>query len=240
MDCDVAREALSARLDGEREPVPPARVDEHLASCPHCRAWFADVRDQSLVLRRMTGRPKLAPAVPDTSLPRRAERAMTWRLRYWARAALAFAGLVHIMLAIAQSAGVDFGMVAGRHGTMTGAHLLNESTAWSFAVGAGMLVAAAWPRAAPGLSCVLAVFAVVLVGYVISDDLSGQVTTVRVLSHLPVWAATVLAFLVWFFDSPDRVPGRARADEEGGITLPDRAARGRRRGHLRPTDDSAA
>ena len=33
MDCDVAREALSARIDGEREQIPAARVDEHLADC---------------------------------------------------------------------------------------------------------------------------------------------------------------------------------------------------------------
>ncbi|MCB0946449.1 MAG: zf-HC2 domain-containing protein, partial [Mycobacterium sp.] len=39
MDCDTAREALSARIDGEREPIPGARVDEHLAGCPACRDW---------------------------------------------------------------------------------------------------------------------------------------------------------------------------------------------------------
>ncbi|HOW96081.1 MAG TPA: zf-HC2 domain-containing protein, partial [Mycolicibacterium fallax] len=44
MNCDVAREALSARIDGEREPVPAARVDEHLAGCADCTDWHIRAR----------------------------------------------------------------------------------------------------------------------------------------------------------------------------------------------------
>ncbi|MGW0037638.1 zf-HC2 domain-containing protein [Gordonia sp. NPDC003376] len=40
MRCEVAREALSARVDGERETVPSARVDEHVAECPDCAEWY--------------------------------------------------------------------------------------------------------------------------------------------------------------------------------------------------------
>ncbi len=43
MRCEVAREAMSARLDGERENVPSARVDEHLAGCAACTAYAAAV-----------------------------------------------------------------------------------------------------------------------------------------------------------------------------------------------------
>ena len=38
--CDVAREALSARLDGERPQVLAQQVDAHLESCRGCRAWL--------------------------------------------------------------------------------------------------------------------------------------------------------------------------------------------------------
>lgn len=38
MDCDTCREALSARIDGEAEPVAP---DEHLHSCASCQEWHA-------------------------------------------------------------------------------------------------------------------------------------------------------------------------------------------------------
>lgn len=44
MRCEVARESLSARIDGERESVPAARVDEHLAQCPGCERWYASAR----------------------------------------------------------------------------------------------------------------------------------------------------------------------------------------------------
>ncbi|NDK90681.1 hypothetical protein GYA93_13980 [Gordonia desulfuricans] len=48
MRCEVAREALSARVDGERETVPSARVDEHVAGCPDCAEWYR--RLQSLAI----------------------------------------------------------------------------------------------------------------------------------------------------------------------------------------------
>ncbi len=50
VDCDVAREALSARIDGEREPVPAPRVDEHLATCEPCREWYAAAVNQTRVV----------------------------------------------------------------------------------------------------------------------------------------------------------------------------------------------
>lgn len=43
MRCEVAREALSARFDGEREPIPSARVDEHLDVCAECRQWWGEL-----------------------------------------------------------------------------------------------------------------------------------------------------------------------------------------------------
>lgn len=47
MRCEVAREALSARLDGEREAVPASRVDDHLAACAECTAWYVAARQLS-------------------------------------------------------------------------------------------------------------------------------------------------------------------------------------------------
>jgi predicted anti-sigma-YlaC factor YlaD len=38
VDCDTAREALSARIDGEAEPVSP---DDHFDTCTECREWYA-------------------------------------------------------------------------------------------------------------------------------------------------------------------------------------------------------
>ena len=235
MDCDVAREALSARIDGEREPVPAARVDEHLTTCDQCRTWHARAVEQTQQLRRLAGRSQVA-AVAAPSAPTRAARpAGTW-LRW----ALAAVGVVQAALALAQAAGADVGTTGAHHATMSG-HLLNESTAWSAALGVVMIGAAARPAAAAGLAGVLWVFTVILTGYVISDAMAGAVSVDRIASHLPVVAGAVLALLLW---RTTRAPGPQPRPEALPVTsdvvLPDNAARGRRRGHLYPTDGSAA
>ncbi|OBF86859.1 hypothetical protein A5791_20025 [Mycobacterium sp. 852002-51163_SCH5372311] len=243
MDCDIAREALSARLDGEREPVPSARVDEHLASCRQCRGWYADAQGWTLQLRSMAAHEGGLAEATSLGPAARHERLSDWTKwiqSYWLRMALAVVGVVQIALAVAQIGGADFGMVATHgtaHGAMSGAHLLNESTAWSLALGAAMVVAAFWRTTLPGVTCILTAFTVVLACYVISDGLSDQVTGGRSLSHLPVVAGTVLALLLWRRGGPDTTSSNARIDD---IVLPDNASRGRRRGHLRSADDSAA
>ena len=39
MECDRAREAISARIDGEDSGVPDGALDAHLAGCEACRGW---------------------------------------------------------------------------------------------------------------------------------------------------------------------------------------------------------
>lgn len=231
MDCEVAREALSARLDGEREPVPSARVDEHLGECAACRTWFEQAGEQADLLRRLVqSRPVITPLGPfgvDSGKRRRA--GMPWR-----RWALLGVGMAQLMLAGAQGLGLSVGL-AHDHGT--GSHLLNESTSWSVALAAAMIGAALWPRAAAGLAGVLTAFAAVLTVYVVADALSGSVTAVRVLTHLPIVAGAALAVLVWRRDDPPPAPSEAVAAPD--IVLPQNASRGRRRGHLWPTDGAA-
>jgi predicted anti-sigma-YlaC factor YlaD len=242
VDCTVAREALSARIDGEREPVPAARVDEHLAVCDPCGAWYAQAVEQTQQLRRLAGRSQVvAVAAPSdqpaaSRAPRRLPTANTW-LRW----TLAITGVLQLGLAVAQATGADIGTAAAAHHAMMGGHLLNESTAWSAALGVIMVVAAARPGAAAGLAGVLSVFTAILTGYVVSDAVSGAVSLDRILSHLPVLAGTVLALLVW---RNARVSGPAPRSDAVPVTadvvLPDNASRGHRRGHLYPTDGSAA
>lgn len=233
MDCQTAREALSARIDGEREPIPAARVDEHLAGCPTCRDWQAAAVEQTQLLRRLAGRSQVAAVRPPTPSPppRRVAALLPWR-----RVALGAVGVVQLLLAVAQ--GLGFHLGAG-HAAV--GHVLNESTAWSAALGVVMVAAAVRPAVAGGLTWILAVFAAVLAGYVAVDAAAGRVTLDRALTHLPVLAGLALAWLVWRDErargaSPD--PAAAVPDTE--IVLPPEAARGRRRSHLRPTDDSAA
>jgi predicted anti-sigma-YlaC factor YlaD len=228
MDCDTAREALSARIDGEREPIPAARVDEHLAACEPCRQWQAAAVEQTQLLRRLAGRSQVAAVRP---LPP-SQRVDTSPVR-WRRWALGAVGVVQLLLAIAQGAGVHLGL---EHSAM-GGHVLNESTAWSAALGVVMVVAALRPALAAGLTWVLGAFVAALAVYVVIDAIAGQVTLDRALTHLPVLAGVALAWLVWRHDRPDRdSPDRTAVADSDEIVLPPNASRGRRRSHLRPTD----
>ncbi|KAB7760121.1 MULTISPECIES: zf-HC2 domain-containing protein [Mycobacteriaceae] len=237
MECEIAREALSARMDGEHEPVPARRVDEHLASCPECRQWHDELDSQMQLLRGLIAADRTRiTTVADTVSPPALPETRTGL--DWLRIGLAVVGTIQIVLAVLQAAGVSIGVHVGH--TM-GGHVVNESTAWSVALGVGMLVAAARPAAAMGLAIVGGVFTLVLTGYVVVDGLTGAVGAVRMLSHLPALAGVVLTVLVWrrHAGEPPR-PDRDAAPTLDDITLPDNASRGRRRGHLWPTDGNAA
>ena len=249
MQCDVAREALSARIDGEREPVPSARVDEHLETCRECCAWYIVADEQAKTMALRAAEPRrdfskhvLASAgIEAVGLPRRSAR---WTGRYGARCALVGVGVLQVAVALAQVDGADFGMLSAAHqsGAMDGEHLMNETTAWSLALGLGMVVTGVWPIAAAGVACVVGIFTASLAWFVVTDSMSGQVTATRVLSHLPVLLGAVLVALVYRqFRANRRTPPAASADTGyDDIVLPGNASRGRRRGHLQPSTDSAA
>lgn len=224
-------------MDGEREPVPARRVDEHLSGCPDCRQWQAEMDGQMELLRglisadrtRMTAVPDAEPTVP-VAAP---------RSRNWPRIALGVVGAVQIALALAQGLGADVGTHLGQMAGAHMAHLVHESTAWSAGLGVALLAAALRPVLAPGVAVLGVVLTVLLTGYVIADGVIGAVGVERMASHLPALLGTLLALLVWWTSAssgPGGTQGRVEVDE---ITLPDNASRGRRRGHLWPTDGAA-
>jgi predicted anti-sigma-YlaC factor YlaD len=156
----------------------------------------------------------------------------------WQRWALLGVGVVQMVVGVAQALGVNLGLTH-QHGMGSAGHLLNESTAWSITLGVVMIAAAVWPATAAGLAGVLSVFVGVLTAYVLADALAGAVTVTRVLTHTPVVLGAVLAILLWRNTTgPRKEPGAT--EQEPDIVLPPDASRGRRRGHLWPTDGSAA
>lgn len=241
MDCNIAREALSARVDGEREPVPAPRVDEHLESCVDCREWYDGVVDQTLLFRRLAGRSHVA-SVPTLEATSSVAKPARFGGLTWPQVALAVVGVAQVAVALAQALGAGMGMPPSNHHAIAAEHLTNESTAWSLALGVAMIVAALRPVVAAGLASVLTVFTVVLAIYVVSDATTGAVTLFRVISHIPVLAGTVLALLMWRqtkLAGPE--PGLGTQNHPGDeedIVLPAHASRGRRK-HLYPTDGAA-
>ncbi|WP_254896930.1 zf-HC2 domain-containing protein [Amycolatopsis sp. Hca4] len=193
MDCAELRESLSARIDGERPPLPDDVLDRHLAGCPDCRAW----QERAAALRRLTV-VREAPPVPDLTA-RILDGAPVPRPQRWGvRVALALVALVQSGLGLAELLGADVGHVghAGHGGFAAAVHLGNESAAWNVAVGIGLLWAALRPATAAGLLPALGGFVVVL-GITSGVDLTtGEVAPDRVASHALVVAGLALLFAV--------------------------------------------
>jgi RNA polymerase sigma-70 factor (ECF subfamily) len=246
MRCDVVREALSARLDGERPEVLAQQVDAHLESCRGCRTWLIGAAAQT---RRFASiEPgdgpdlvdRIMASIDDDSAARHGwMRAVRSRYARWGLIAV---GAFQVGIAAAQIGGISFGMVSHHmHGAMSGEHLLHESTAWLLALGVAMIAAGIWPVMAIGVAAISGAYSLALMGYVAADALDGQVTATRVASHVPLLLGLVFAVLV----ARDRTGAhRSRNSDFDAFDadLPSHAGpfAGRRRGHLRPINRSSS
>lgn len=249
--CDLTREVLSARIDGEAAAAESADADAHLLGCNACRAWQLSAHQ---VTRQIRVRP--AGHAPDLTAailaahgriePRPrwtpARTTLAWRTLL---TAVALAQLVMgLWEIVAANAHAGMGMMAGE-----GTHLFNESTAWNLALGVGFGVAAALPRLAGGLLPTLGVFVAVLGVFSLIDVVSGRADVARVSSHLLVVVGMVLLWLV-YHRSHGR-PGRDRqlgdpslgedalGDTRAVVDEPS-AAPGRSQRRLRPSAHRAA
>lgn len=244
MRCDVAREALSARLDGERPQVLAQQVDAHLESCRSCRSWLigAAVQTRRLASVAPGEGPDLVAKIMASigEQPSGHQVRMRWLRSHYRRWGLIGVGLFQVAIAAAQISGVDFGMVSGHmHGAMSGEHLMHESTSWLLALGLAMVAAGIWPASASGVAAITGVYSVALLGYVIVDAFAGQVTATRIASHMPLLLGLAFALLVARERVGSRRPrasGSVEADYPAWAAGP---SSGRRRGHLRPIDRAA-
>ncbi|KAA1248689.1 RNA polymerase sigma factor SigC [Mycobacterium simiae] len=245
MRCDVAREALSAQLDGEPPQVLPQQVDAHLQSCRRCRTWLIGAGAQT---RRFATvypgeSPDFAARVMATSGVPSTPRYRRWLpilgSGHW-RWALIAMGMFQVAIAAAQISGIDFGIMPHHDGhgeIMTGEHLLHESTAWSLALGLAMIVAGIWTGAAVGVAAITGGYGLALVAYVTVDAWHGEVTAARIASHVPVLAGMVFALLV-ARDRRGARTSRATGADAASPAWPEAVSRGRRRRHPRPINGS--
>jgi RNA polymerase sigma-70 factor, ECF subfamily len=236
MRCEVAREALSARLDGERPEVLAQQVDAHLQACGRCRTWLigAAVQTRRLASIKPGHGPDLADKILASlnagSTPRqRWMRALRSRYRRWGLIAV---GVFQVAIAAAQIGGIDFGMVSHTHGAMSGEHLMHESTAWLLALGLAMIAAGFWPVAAIGIAAIVGAYSVALLGYEVIDVLEGEETAARLASHVPLLLGFTFALLV----ARERIGARSprSTDTSDAPDYVPAQPTGRRRGHLWP------
>jgi len=181
--CEECREALSARLDGEAEPMPAGAVDRHVTACADCRSWLARAErlHRSLLL-------STAPPVPDLTAVILERTPVPVNEGWPVRIALGVVAVAQLTLALSQVLDVHTGHETG--------HLTHESSAWNLAVGIGLLWAALRTKAAAGQLPVLTGFVVVLTVLSSIDAVNGNVTAGRLLSHGLVVAGLLLLLAV--------------------------------------------
>jgi predicted anti-sigma-YlaC factor YlaD len=208
MRCDLWREALSARLDGEDldDDLPSAAaVDAHVAACPDCAAWSS----AATAVTRLT---RIGLTVPPVTVPDgvldATPRATRARLAGGLRIALGALGAAEMLLGVAQIGGT-IGMGLAMSGAT--AHMVHESAAWNLAVGAAYLFIA-WRRSRPtAVLPVLTAFVAVLAVISAGDVAAGAVGAARLLTHLPLLVGYLIVLLMTrpglAFDRP---PGALR------------------------------
>lgn len=185
MNCDSAREAISARIDGEEEATAAAALDAHLASCPGCRAW--EQRAHAATRRvRLTGAfldhdltPLVLAAVPA--------RKAWWRPRLAQRGALLAIALVQLLIAAPL-------LVLG-HDPEAGAHAAHELGSFDLALAAAFAVGALRPRLSAGLVWPCAIASAGLVVTALADLFRGQAIGADEVQHLAAVAGA--AVLAW-------------------------------------------
>jgi predicted anti-sigma-YlaC factor YlaD len=201
MECGTCIEALSARLDGETEPVPATEADEHLRGCADCQAWHvgAVALTRRLRVRAATATPDLVAAVLAEAAPRR---------RPVARIALATVGLVQLLLAVAQLFGTHV------HGENLTSHVMNEGAAWNLALGLAMLAAAWQTKRAAGLLPAVGGFAAALLVLSVVDLATIGVPASRLLSHIPLLLGLALLYRIHRRHKQDRGPAPTARDTD--------------------------
>ncbi|MBO0855466.1 MAG: zf-HC2 domain-containing protein [Nocardia sp.] len=193
MKCETVREALSARIDGEREPILADTTDRHLSACPACQDWYR----RAEALRRATIL-QTAPQVPDLTGAIMAQLPQRRKVDY-VRIALGIVAVAQTALALTQLFGADTGAGQGMsmmgQGFMMG-HMSHESAAWNVAIGIGLVWVTLRTRAAAGQLPLLTVFVGVLTVMSVLDVVRGEVTAERLVTHIPVVLGLALLYLV--------------------------------------------
>jgi predicted anti-sigma-YlaC factor YlaD len=189
--CGRWRDAVSARLDGEEPGIDPALIDAHIARCPGCRAFAAEVTSAGGLHRRAVSPP------PDLS--RRIRSAVAASDRAGHR------GMVRGLLVVVAAEIIAFSLPALILGDEqdTAAHAARHLGAFTAAYGVGLLVVAFRPARARTMLPVTIVLAGALLITAIVDMINGRVPLVGEAQHIPELLSVAL---VWLLAVPAPAP----------------------------------
>ena len=202
MTCEIIREAISARLDGEDPGIDGQLVDLHLRRCPGCRAFEAESNELQGALRfDRVDVPDLTPSIIARGLDDWDRRWLTLPVRI----GLVFVGAGQLALAVP---GLLFGSDDGAP-----VHIAHEMGSWDLALAVAFLFVAWRPLRAVGLLPFVAVLSACLGLTAVVDLLHGRAVAVLETSHLLELIGTMLLWLLVHplaRRAPTRAPTRAR------------------------------
>jgi len=193
MDCDSAREAVSARIDGEDPDGPAAALETHLATCADCRQW--QQRAHAVTRRVRLGGVFLDHDLAPLVLPAAPAGRAWWRGSPAQRAGLLAVGLAQLAIAVPLLLlGLDHD---------AGVHAAHELGSFNLALAAAFIVGAVRPRLSAGLVWPCAIASAGLVCTAVADLFSGQTIGADEAQHLIAVAGAAL--LAWQARTPGQV-----------------------------------
>lgn len=190
MDCDSAREGISAAIDGEDTGRPDGALEAHLETCPSCRQW--QERAYGLTRRARLGGASLGHDLAPRVLAAAPVTRAWWRPGADKRGATQRAAL--LLLALGQCAIAGPMLVLG-HDHDAGVHAAHELGSFNLALAAAFAVGAVRPKLSAGLAWPCAIAAAGLVVTAIADLFSGQALGADEALHLVAVAGAAL--LAW-------------------------------------------
>ncbi|HVR06184.1 MAG TPA: hypothetical protein VMS02_09085 [Solirubrobacteraceae bacterium] len=220
MNCDAARDAISALLDGElpatvRLQSPQrarAQLEAHLAGCAACREWREQAHEVTRRARLAVARPVPPPDASLLAAMAAVERrGAWWRTLALARLALVAVGLVQIALSLPE-------LLSGVYREAP-IHVAHEMGALDVALGIGFLVAAWRPLRAQGMRTLVGC-AALLLGVTAAVDLAaGRTGLGDEAPHLLVLAGWLLLWRVCTLMPLGEADPRLRLPQPGWSAL---------------------
>jgi predicted anti-sigma-YlaC factor YlaD len=186
VDCLQAREAMSARMDGEPPDVSEALLQGHVERCPGCQAWREASHEVTRRVR-MTGwtpADDLTPTILAAIMPR---RTAGWSapLRV---VLLAIAAAGQLVLSIPQ-------LIDGGRSVGIDMHDMHELGVFDLALAIAFVVGAIRPRLAAGLAWPCSAAAAGLAITATIDLIGHRTFELHELRHLIAVAGAIL--LIW-------------------------------------------
>jgi predicted anti-sigma-YlaC factor YlaD len=211
VNCEQAREAQSALLDGEAGEDERLALEEHLASCPDCVAWRDAVHSITRRTRIAVARP--APQASGQMLD--AVTAAAVRQRRWPASTLAEARVALLLVACAQLAITVPQLIFGSDHDAP-IHVAHEMGAFDMSLALGFIAAAWRPVYARGMQVLVGAAALLLITTAVIDLVAGRTSPVEETPHLLALAGWMLLRITAMHAPANDAPRQALAPQRSG------------------------